>query len=346
MSEEIIVRKEGRLGHLLLNRPRALNALTRHMVGVVKDQLEAWREDDSVQTVLVSGAGERGLCAGGDVLSVRTSALEGRPEEADEFFGTEYTMNSLISAFPKPYVAFMDGLVLGGGVGVSAHGSHRVVTERTRLGMPETGIGFFPDVGGTWLLSHTPSQFGLHLGLTGEHITGADAVALGLADHYVTSDRLDDLALALQSTPADEAIAAVAEQPPASELWEHRPWIDQAYAQDTAEKIVTALQQHEDPAAQQAAETILSKSPTSVKVTVAAIRRARRLRSLQQALNTEYRITHHMMRGQDMPEGIRAQLVDKDRNPQWNPATLEEVSAETVDSYFAEPAGGDLGLRA
>lgn len=346
MTEEIIARQQGRLGHLILNRPRALNALTRQMVGEIKDRLEAWKDDDSVQTVLVSGAGERGLCAGGDVLSVRTSALEGRPEEADEFFGTEYTMNSLISQFPKPYVAFMDGLVLGGGVGVSAHGSHRIVTERTRMGMPETGIGFFPDVGGTWLLSHTPSQFGLHLGLTGEHISGADACALGLADHYVPSDRLDELAQTLETTPADEAIAAVAEQAPPSELWEHRPWIDSAYAQDTAEKIVAALQDHEDPAAQKAAETILSKSPTSVKVTLAAIRRARGLRSLQEALNVEYRLTHHMMRGQDMPEGIRAQLVDKDRNPQWSPATLEEVSAETVDSYFAEPAGGDLGLRA
>lgn len=342
MTEEIIVRQEGRLGHLILNRPKALNALTRPMVGTIKEQLEAWRDDASVQTVLISGAGERGLCAGGDVISVRNSAVEGRPEEADEFFSTEYTMNALISEFPKPYVAFMDGLVLGGGVGVSAHGSHRIVTERTRMGMPETGIGFFPDVGGTWLLSHTPSQFGTHLGLTGEHISGADAIALGLADHFVPADKLEQMAVALQTEHPDDAIAAVAERAPASELWEHRPWIDTAYSHDTAEKIVAALQENGDPAAATAAETILSKSPTSVKVTLAALRRARRLRSLTEALAVEFRLTHHMMRSPDMAEGIRAQLVDKDRNPQWDPATLEEVSAEAVDAFFAAPADGDL----
>jgi enoyl-CoA hydratase len=337
---EVIVRRAGHLGHLILNRPKALNSLTKGMMDTVLDTLDKWCDDDGVRTVLVSGAGERGLCAGGDVVTLYRHTTAGRPELTDEFFGVEYTMNAAIADFPKPYVAFMDGIVVGGGVGISAHGSHRVVTERTRLGMPETGIGFFPD---NWLLSRAPSGFGTHMALTGAYVTGADAVQVGLADHFVPSEALPALALALEDTHAEEAIQAVTIDPPAWPLAEHRRWIDTCYGKDTAEEIIEALQSDGDPAAAEAAAQIRAKSPTAVKVAFAALRRAQNIRSLHDVLRQDYRVVHHMIRGHDTIEGIRAQVIDKDRNPQWSPAILEAVSADTVTAHFA-PVDGDLEL--
>ncbi|NUL45521.1 enoyl-CoA hydratase/isomerase family protein [Cellulosimicrobium funkei] len=334
---EVIVRRAGRLGHLILNRPKALNSLTHGMVQTVRDTLVQWRDDDGVDTVLVSGAGEKGLCAGGDVVSLYRAAVDGRPEVGDAFFADEYAMNALIADYPKPYVAFMDGIVLGGGVGISAHGNQRIVTERTRLGMPETGIGFFPDVGGAWLLSRAPSGFGHHMGLTSSHVTGADALALGFADHYVESSRLGQLATTLETTGAEEAIAAVAATGaavPESPLMQQRDWIQSAYAQDTAEGVVAALRSHGDPAAAEAATQILAKSPTSVKVTLELIRRAAQMSTVHEVLDQDATVAHHLLRGHDMREGIRAQLVDKDRKPQWNPPHLEDVSAAVVSSAF------------
>lgn len=344
---EVLVRRSGRLGHLILNRPKALNSLTHGMVKTIKATLETWKDDASVATVLVSGAGEKGLCAGGDIVSVYRSITEGRPEDGDVFFADEYAMNSLIADYPKPYVAFMDGIVLGGGVGVSAHGSHRIVTERTRLGMPETGIGFFPDVGGSWLLARTPANIGLHMGLTSGHITGSDALVAGFADHFVPSERLAALAGALESTGADEAIAAVAmaagDIPPAP-LAQQRHWIEDSYSADTAEEIVAALQADGSPEAAAAAEAILAKCPTSVKITVEHVRGAAQARSVQEVLAADYRLTYHLLRAHNFPEGIRALLVDKDRDPHWDPATLEEVSAEHVAALSAPIEGHELTL--
>lgn len=336
---EVIVRRAGHLGHLILNRPKALNALTPAMVDTVRAALAAWRDDDGVRTVLVSGAGERGLCAGGDIVNLHRTVTEGHPEDADHFFDIEYTMNGEIADYPKPFVAFMDGIVLGGGVGISAHGSHRVVTERTRLGMPETGIGFFPDVGGAWLLAHAPSGFGVHMALTSQHVTGADALALGFADRYVPSEALSGLARALETQEAEEAIAAVATEAPGAPLLEHREWIERAYAEPTAERIVAALEDHGDPAAAEAARHIRAKSPTSVKVTLELVRRAARMGSVHEVLDQDRAVAHHLIRSADMSEGIRAQLVDKDRNPRWDPPALEDVRAEDVEAVFAAPAG-------
>ncbi len=340
---EVIVRRAGRLGHLILNRPRALNSLTHGMVRTVLDTLRRWQDDDSVATVLITGAGDRGLCAGGDVVSIYRAALAGRPTAGDEFFADEYAMNALIADYPKPYVAFMDGLVLGGGVGISAHGNRRIVTERTRLGMPETGIGFFPDVGGAWLLARAPEGFGLHLGLTSTHVTGADALALGLADHHVESTRLAELTTALETSDADTAIAAVAATGaavPESPLMQHRDWVTAAYAHDTAEEIVAALDAHGGPAAEAAAR-IRATSPTSVKITLELIRRAGRMASVHEVLAQDATVAHHLIRGHDMREGIRAQLVDKDRDPRWDPASLEQVPAETVAAAFEPVAAPD-----
>jgi enoyl-CoA hydratase len=344
---EVLFERRGRLGVVVLNRPRAVNALTAGMAEAMLAQLTEWADDDAVETVLVRGAGERGLCAGGDIVGIYRDMLDGGDTTA-RFWRTEYRLNSLISRYPKPYVALMDGLVLGGGVGISAHGSHRVVTERTRTGMPETTIGFVPDVGGTLLLANAPGEAGTHAALTGAHLDGADAIHLGLADFFVPAARLDALARALETEPADDAVARLAVEPRLSSLAAQRGWIDRAYASDDAEEIVRRLRASEDAGARVAADTIEAKSPTSVKVTLEALRRARALgpreQALERALDTEYRIGMRLLGGHDFREGIRAQVIDKDRDPHWAPATLGEVDRESVEALFAPLGDRDLGL--
>ncbi|GAB3277656.1 enoyl-CoA hydratase/isomerase family protein [Sinomonas notoginsengisoli] len=345
-EHEVLFERKGGLGVVVLNRPRAVNALTMGMAEAMLAQLTAWAEDDTVQTVLVRGAGDRGLCAGGDIVAIYHDMLDGGDATA-RFWATEYRLNSLISRYPKPYVAFMDGLVLGGGVGVSAHGSHRIVTERTRTGMPETTIGFAPDVGGTLLLASAPGEAGTHAALTGAHLDAADAIHLGLADFFIPSSRLDAVAAALERDRADDVVGRLASEPPLSPLAAQRGWIDAAYASDDAEEIVTRLRAHEDPAARAAAETIEAKSPTSIKVTLEALRRARARGpiplALEEALEEEYRVGLHLLAGHDFQEGVRAQVIDKDRNPRWEPSTLADVTRGEVEACFAPL--GDRELR-
>ena len=335
----VLFERRGRLGVITLNRPKAVNALTAAMVGQLLEQLRAWADDDGVATVLVQGAGDRGLCAGGDIVAIYEDIPEGG-ERTARFWETEYRVNSLIARYPKPYVALMDGLVLGGGVGISAHGSVRVVTERTRTGMPETTIGFAPDVGGTFLLSRAPGETGTHAALTGAHLSGADALFLGLASHFVPSEKLPGLVAALENETAEAAVGRYSEEAPRSELEGQRDWIDSCYASDDAEDIVRRLRGHESEnsaEALQAADTIEAKSPTSVKVTLASLRRAGGL-TLDEALAQEYRVGLRFLAGPDFREGIRAQVVDKDRNPRWKPPTLAEVTPEQVEHFF-EPLG-------
>jgi enoyl-CoA hydratase len=244
-------------------------------------------------------------------------------------------------------VAFMDGLVLGGGVGISAHGSVRLVTERTRTGMPETTIGFVPDVGGTLLLSRSPGESGTHAALTGAHLSGADALFLGLADHFVASGNLPALAAALESETAEAAVGRFTEKPPASALAGQRDWIDACYSSDDAEEILRRLRAFGGDAADEAAEaadTIETKSPTAVKVALESLRRARGL-TLEEALEQEYRVGLRFLAGPDFREGIRAQVVDKDRNPRWKPATLHEVSAADVERFFGSLGERELNLQ-
>ncbi|MDQ0661738.1 enoyl-CoA hydratase [Arthrobacter ulcerisalmonis] len=343
---DVLFERRGRLGVVTLNRPRAVNALTAGMVDLLLRKLTAWAGDDAVAAVLVQGAGERGLCAGGDIVAIYQDMLHGGNETA-HFWQTEYRVNSLIARYPKPYVALMDGLVLGGGVGVSAHGDVRVVTERTRMGMPETTIGFAPDVGGTFLLSHAPGEAGTHAALTGAHLGAGDALFLGLADHYVPSHSLPGLVAALENESTEDAVARYAGQPPASVLAGQHEWIDACYASDDAEEIVTRLRGWTGPGrdeATDAADTIEAKSPTSVKVTLASLRRAASL-TLDEALAQEYRAGIRFLAGPDFREGIRAQVVDKDRNPQWKPATLAEVLSGQVDRFFQPLEGGELDLQ-
>lgn len=331
--DEVLVRREGFVGHLILNRPRAINALTRSMVGTLQRVLDDWADDDAVRAVLLSGSGDRGLCAGGDIVAIHTAVRAGG-DEARGFWTEEYRLDAAIARYPKPFVSLMDGLVLGGGVGLSAHSAVRVVTERTRIGMPEVSIGFFPDVGGTFLLSRAPGELGTHLALTGGTATGADAIRLGLADHFVPSERLPELVAALATVPVEGALDAVAIAPPASELAAQRDWIDTAYSGDDPVAIVRRLSESEEAAARAAADTIRTKSPTSVAVTLAALRRAAALPSLEAVLDQDLRIALHFTRGSEMLEGIRAQVIDKDRAPRWSPASLDEVDPAEVARYF------------
>lgn len=344
-AAEVLFERRGRLGVVTLNRPRAVNALTAGMASAMLEQLTLWADDDAVAAVLVRGAGDRGLCAGGDIVAIYRDMLDGGDATAN-FWAEEYRLNSLISGYPKPYVAFMDGLVLGGGVGISAHGSVRIVTERTRMGMPETTIGFVPDVGGTLLLSRSPGESGTHAALTGAHLSGADALFLGLADHFVPSASLAELEVALEGEPADAAVARFAGEAPNSVLAAQREWIDACYSADDAEEILRRLRAFRGENAAEAAEaadTIESKSPTAVKVALASLRRVRGL-SLEEALEQEYRVGLRFLAGPDFREGIRAQVVDKDREPHWQPARLAEVSRDDVESYFAPLGDRELQL--
>lgn len=339
--DEVLISRRGDLGHIVLNRPQAINALTQAMVTTMSATLTEWATDDDVHTVLITGAGERGLCAGGDIVGIYRDATSGGHETA-RFWADEYALNAQIARYAKPYVAIMDGVVLGGGVGISAHGSVRVVTERTRLGMPEVGIGFAPDVGGTWLLSHAPGELGTHLALTGSAVTAGDAIAFGLADHFVTSALLPDLLHALETEPAELVVSRFASTPPPSALVGRRSWIDECYSSSDAQEIVARLQASAVPEARDAASTILSKSPTSVVVTLESLRRARSLSSLEAALDQEYRVSLRMLEGADIVEGIRAQVIDKDRDPHWSPATIGEV--RRVEHIFAPLGERELGL--
>jgi enoyl-CoA hydratase len=320
----------GRLGVLTLDRPRTINALDHAMVRAIAATLAGWAEDDAVGAVLMTGAGDRGLCAGGDVVGLREALLAGDPDAPAAFWRDEYALNALIASYPKPYVAFMDGIVLGGGVGISAHGSHRIVTERSRIGMPETGIGFAPDVGGTRLLARAPGELGTHLGLTGAPVGPGDAIALGLADAFVPAERLPALAAALETAPPDDAVAAVAAEPPAAELAGERPWIDAAYAGDDAAAILVRLAAGPEPA-REAAALIATRSPTSVAATLRALRLAAAEPSLEVALARELRTSIALAARPDFAEGVRAQLVDKDRAPRWRPASLADVDPADVD---------------
>ncbi|WP_327242055.1 enoyl-CoA hydratase/isomerase family protein [Streptomyces sp. NBC_01320] len=342
-DDSVLVEVRGRTGYLTLNRPKALNALSHIMARRIDDALTAWETDPRIDTVVISGAGERGLCAGGDIRSIHDDARSGGMASAD-FWYDEYRLNARIARYPKPYVALMDGIVMGGGVGISAHGSVRVATERSRIAMPETGIGFVPDVGGTYLLSRAPGELGTHLALTGAPIGAADARLCGLVDCFVPSQRLPDLVAALSYTPANEAVGRYAAEPPPGELADQRDWIDECYAADTVEEIVRRLLDTGVAAAKEAAGTIHTKSPTAVKVTLAALRSARELDSLERALEQEYRIACAALSSPDLVEGIRAQVIDKDRDPHWSPRTLAEVTDADVARFFRPLGRHDLSF--
>ncbi len=336
----MITRAHESLGRITLNRPRAINALDLDMIVQIAATLDAWEHDSDVELVVIDGAGERGLCAGGDVRSLYDQITAGHAEDTTAFFRAEYALNARIAEYPKTIIALADGVTMGGGIGLAGHAAIRVVTERSKLAMPETRIGFTPDVGGTWLLGRAPGRIGEYLGVTGAVMDAPDAIYAGFADHHVPSDRLAALreALATRADPPTPTgiVLLFDETPGPSKLEAARPWIDDAFSADTIGQIVQRLRARPEPEASATADLMAELSPTGMAVTLEAVRRARALPGLRADLEQEYGLV--MWFGQTQPdlvEGIRAQLVDKDRNPQWNPAAIDAVSAETVASAFA-----------
>jgi enoyl-CoA hydratase len=336
----VLARASGGLGRLTLNRPRAINALDLGMIDLLHRALDAWEHDTEVDVVLLDGAGERGLCAGGDVRGLAQRVTGGRADESAQFFRHEYALNARIAEYPKPFVAFADGITMGGGIGVAGHAAIRLVTERSQLAMPETRIGFTPDVGGTWLLAHAPGRLGEYLGLTGAVMDASDAIYAGFADHFVPHENLDAVRDALEtradpSTPT-ELVLLFDETPAPSKLIAARAWIDDAFAADTVEGIVERLRARPEPAASATADLLGELSPTGLAVTLAAVRRARELPGLRAALDQEYGLVMWFATTQpDLAEGIRAQVIDKDRTPRWQPATIGDLPPGLAETALA-----------
>jgi enoyl-CoA hydratase len=339
----VLVRVHDGLGRLTLNRPRAINALSHEMVGLMQAALDAWADDPAVRTVVIDGAGERGLCAGGDIVAIYADARAGGTASID-YWTDEYRLDATIADYVKPVVAFMDGIVMGGGVGIATHASHRVVEEASTVAMPEVGIGFVPDVGGLFLLARAPGRLGLHAALTGARLDAADAIHLGLADTLVPRARRPELLAGLTAGDVDEAIARVAVSAPPSPLAAARGWIDAAYGHGTIEEVLDALDRMPGDGPERARTVLRRSSPTALKVTLRSFGEATADTDLSSALTRDLRIAARCLTGHDFPEGIRAQVIDKDRDPRWRPATLPEVTAEDVDAYFAPLGDRDLQL--
>jgi enoyl-CoA hydratase len=342
-DDPILFERRGALGLVTLNRPRQLNALTHAMAAALGAQLLRWRDDDAVKAVAIRGAGERAFCAGGDIRLIWEAGLA-RGLESAGFYADEYRVNHLIRFYPKPYVAFMDGIVMGGGVGVSIHGSHRLAGDRTLFAMPETGIGLFPDVGGTWFLPRMPGETGMWLGLTGARLGPADAVAAGACDLYAPSDRHSQALAALADgvAPEDALVAVAAPPPEGGTLDGLRESIDRCFGGDSVAAVLEALAaEGTDWATAQRAE-ILKKSPTSTLVTFLQIRAGRGL-DFAGCMALEYRLARFCMTRPDFYEGVRAAVIDKDGAPCWSPRRLEDVDPAEIDAAFAPlPEGVEL----
>lgn len=342
---DILFDVENGVGYITLNRPRARNSLTTSMVTAISAHLDAWEGDPDVRMALIRGAGEHGLCAGGDVKGMYAGAVA-RDDSTVEFFRAEYRMNARIHQFTKPYVAMMDGIVMGGGIGVSAHGSVRIVTERSVLAMPEVTIGICPDVGATWLLANAPGFLGTYLAMTGTSFSGADGIYLGLADLMMPVPDLAAFEERVQEESLDSLLRDLTVPAPPAPLEREQGWIDECFRFDSVDEILSALDGHPEPAARETAALIRTKSPLAVSIALAAVSRARALESVEHALEMEYGISSYLMYGHDGIEGVRALIIDKDRHPRWSPATFAEVTPEQIEAAFAEGPHGTLGLLA
>jgi enoyl-CoA hydratase len=348
-SDDLLIHVEGRIGRLTMNRPAALNALTYPMVGSITAALQLWAADDSIEMVILDGAGGRALCAGGDVLSLYHAHAQGSAF-ARNFWAEEYRLNALISRYPKPFVALMDGIVMGGGIGLSGHASHRIVTEKSMLAMPETSIGLIPDVGGTCLLAQARGELGTYLGLTGARMNASDAITADFADVFIPTSGIADLVAKLGTTAADDIDGELfkrASDPGPAKLRDARAEIDAAFAHDRVEDIIAHLEANPSDFATRTLRDLATKSPKALKLTLAALRYARNQTSLEACLNMEYRLVSRLYGDGEFIEGVRALLVDKDKAPKWQPATLAEVTDHMVMRYIAPlPPGEELALSA
>ena len=342
---EIIVRQERLLRRITLNRPKALNALTLDMAVAMTALLRSWATDPEVGAVLLDGAGERGLCAGGDIRALYDAAKSSSPLPA-QFWSTEYHLNVLIARYPKPVIAVMDGVVMGGGVGLSAHASHRIVTERSAVAMPEVAIGFFPDVGVSFLLARAPGFSGNYLALTGDRMNAADAIYCGFADVHIPAARLAELPSALADCRTSREVRARLDElsvaPLPGRLPAAQQWIDGCYRADNVEEIVDRLRASHLEAARAALAAMEKASPTSLKVTLRNLRAAVSFNRVEESFQLDYRIALACIAGHDFIEGIRATIVDKDRNPRWRPDKLEDVTTDIVDRHFRSVGAQEL----
>lgn len=344
VSEDILFEQRGHAGFVTLNRPKALNALNHGMVRELSRQLSEWAGDDSIRHVVVRGAGEKAFCAGGDIISLYEGKQAGETDLTG-FFYDEYQLNAQIKAYPKPYVALIDGIVMGGGVGVSVHGSHRVGTENTMFAMPETGIGFFPDVGGTFFLPRMPKSTGVFCAMSAGRLKQGDAMETGVLTHTTSREKLSELETALADNDSVEAaLDAVSVAAAPSKLMEKADLIDEIFSAGSVEEIMARLDASDDPWSQKTAEGIRAKSPTSVFLAFEQMRRGKEL-DFNGCMRLEYRIVTRILEGHDFFEGVRALLVDKDQAPKWQPDRLEDVDTEALSAYFEEPASGDLPLK-
>ncbi len=348
--EDVLLSQRGSVGFIVLNRPKALNAITFDMVTCIHAALTKWEADPAIKAVVIEGAGDRAFCAGGDVIAV-SKAGQTQDPLSREFFQAEYRLNRAIHQYSKPYIAFLDGITMGGGVGLSVHGDCRIVTERTMFAMPETGIGLFPDVGGSYFLSRCPGQVGLYLGLTGARLGAADMLSIGLADHYMPASTREAFFAALENADwstgsSKDVVGACAKDFLADagtgDLEFQRDLIDETFSATTMEEILARLQAEGSDAAQTILKHLSTKSPTLLKVTLVQLRRG-----VQQDFDTnmqmEYRMVRHALRpGSDFHEGVRALLIDKDKSPHWSPDTMQAVLDTDVDAFFKVPAEGDL----
>lgn len=343
MSEEpeILFEQRGPIGIVTLNRPKVLNALTYNMVKQLHPQLEQWADDDSITTVVIQAVGEKAFCAGGDIRVLHDQGKAGSPEVIN-FYRDEYRLNRYIKRYPKPYVALMSGINMGGGVGVSVNGSHRVASERLTFAMPETGIGLFPDVGGTYFLPRCPGEVGMYLGLTGARLKVADAIYAGIADAFVPADRHEALlARLVDGAAVDAAIAAETEATDDAPLAELQGPIDAAFSADSVDDILQRLDADASEWATKTAETIRSKSPLSTRVAFGQIRAGAEL-DFEDCMSLEFRLTNRFMAAPDFYEGVRAVVIDKDQAPKWQPASLDAVTDEQVAGYFASLGENEL----
>ncbi len=347
---DVLFADAGSAGRIHINKPRSLNSLTEGMCSDIHTRLRQWQDDDAIRVVIVTAEGERAFCAGGDVRRVYEIGRTD-PVGARRFFAAEYRMDALIAGFPKPYVCLIDGIVMGGGLGISVNGRYRVAGERTTAAMPETGIGLLPDVGATAFLNAAPGRIGLYLGLSGARMNVADTLHAGFMTHFVPAARHPELADALAGLGGgDDDFATVegvlgdfAEDPGPSELAGRQDDIDRLFAADTVEEIVAALAADGTEFAAETLATLRRMSPTSMKITARQLTSHPGL-SVRDALTLEYRMICHVLERHDFYEGVRAVLIDKDGNPWWNPDTLEEVAREEVEAHFAPLGDAELVL--
>ncbi len=335
--DDVLFERRGAVGLITLNRPKALNALTRDMCLAMRERLSEWRDDTAIKTVAIRGTGERAFCAGGDIRALYDSGKNGTPY-ALEFYRDEYRLNAMIKHYPKPYVALLHGIVMGGGVGVSVHGAYRIANETLTFAMPETGIGLFPDVGGSYFLPRCPGEIGMYLALTGERLKTADTLYAGVATHFVPAAQTGELLAALESGASpDFALQSFGQRPGEAPLADKREAIDRIFGEGSVEGIFALLDADPGHWAREAAAVLRKKSPTSLKITLRQIREGRHL-SFDDCMRMEYRMVHRIVEGHDFYEGVRAAIIDKDNAPKWRPADLAGVTESQVETYF-EPLG-------